>query len=119
MDTRHHQQDESNELFQEYSRVEQVKKYISENIASDLSASIVSHRFELSVSSLHHLFKNYQGQSYHHYVEDARMKIAFYLITKEGKRIGEAMYATGYKNRSTFRAAFKKKFRQRPGLFRK
>lgn len=119
MDTRHYQQHSSNEPFQEYSRVEQVKKYISENIAKDLSASIVSQRFELSVSSLQHLFKKYQGQSYHQYVEEVRMSKALYLITREGKRINEAMYATGYKNRSTFRAAFKKKFNLRPSLFRK
>ena len=119
MDIRHHQQDESNELYQEYSRVEEVKKYISENIDSDLSASIVSKRFELSISSLQHLFKKYEGQTYHQYLEDTRMKTAFFLITKEGKRISEAMYATGYHNRPTFNEAFKKKFKHRPGHFRK
>ena len=118
MDIRHHQQDESNKL-QEYSRVEEVKKYISENIDSDLSASIVSKRFELSISSLQHLFKKYEGQTYHQYLEDTRMKTAFFLITKEGKRISEAMYATGYHNRSTFNEAFKKKFTLPPGHFRK
>lgn len=119
MNIGHHQQDESNELFQEYSRVEQVKKYISENIAGNLSASIVSQRFELSISSLQHLFKKYEGQTYHQYLEDIRMKTAFFLITKEGKRISEAMYATGYHNRPTFNEAFKKKFKHPPGHFRK
>jgi AraC-like DNA-binding protein len=119
MDKGNQKQEESNELFQEYSRVEQVKKYISENIAADLSAPVVSQRFELSVSSLQHLFKKYEGQSYHRYLEDYRMKTALYLISREGKRINEAMYATGYSNRSTFHIAFKKKFKHRPGHFRK
>jgi AraC-like DNA-binding protein len=118
MDIRHHQQDESNELFQEYSRVEQVKKYITENIAVDLRASVVSGQFDLSISSLQ-LFKKYEGQTYHQYLEDTRMKTAFFLITKEGKRISEAMYATGYHNRPTFNEAFKKKFKYRTGHFRK
>ena len=119
MDIRHYQQDESNELYQEYSRVEEVKKYISENIDSDLSASIVSKRFELSISSLQSLFKKYQGQSFHQYVQNSRLNKAFDLITKEGKRINEAMYAAGYKNRDTFNTAFKKKFKYPPGNFRK
>jgi AraC-like DNA-binding protein len=119
MDTGHQQQDESNELFQEYSRVEQVKKYITENIALDLRASVISGQFDLSISSLQHLFKKYDGQTYHQYLEDIRMKTAFFLITKEGKRISEAMYATGYHNRPTFNEAFKKKFKHRPGHFRK
>lgn len=119
MDIRHHQQDESNELFQEYSRVEQVKKYISENIASDLSAPIVSQRFELSISSLQHLFKKYEKQSYRHYLEETRMTKALKLITKKGRRINEAMYATGYHNRVTFNIAFKKRFAYPPSHFRK
>ena len=117
MALKHHIYHESND--QEYSRVEQVKRYVSKNIASDLSASTVAEKFELSISSLQHLFKKYQGQSYHQYLEDSRMKKAFDLITKEGKRISEAMYATGYHNRSTFNNAFKKKFKHRPGHFRK
>ena len=110
---------ESNEGYGEYNRVEQVKKYIAENIATDLRASVVAKRFELSVSSLQRLFKKYEGQAYHRYVEDVRMETAFYLITKEGKRISEAMYATGYNNRPTFNGAFKRKFKVYPRHFRK
>jgi AraC-like DNA-binding protein len=99
--------------------VEQVKKYIAENIATDLRASVVAKKFELSVSSIQRLFKKYQGQAYHRYVKDVRMETALYLITKEGKRISEAMYAAGYNNRPTFNGAFKKKFKHHPGYFRK
>lgn len=119
MDFKDHILNESNDGHQEYNRVEEVKKYIAENIAADLRASVVSGKFELSVSSLQRLFKKYQGQAYHQYLEDIRMKTAFYLITKEGKRISEAMYAMGYNNRPTFNAAFKKKFKYHPSHFRK
>jgi len=112
-------QNDGNELFPEYNRVELIKKYINDNIKSDLHANIISKRFELSVSSLQHLFKKYEGQSYHHYLEDIRMTKAFELITKEGKRINEAMYATGYHNRVTFNIAFKRKFSYPPSRFRK
>ncbi len=116
MALKHHIYHESNDRYLEYSRVEQVKMYVSKNIASDLCASVVSEKFELSISSLQHLFKKYQGQSYQRYLEDSRMKKAFGLITREGKRISEAMYATGYHNRSTFNNAFKKKFKSHPLL---
>ena len=119
MDFENHIHDGSNELYGEYNRVEQVKKYIAENIAADLRASVVSGKFELSVSSLQHLFKKYEKQSYRHYLEEVRMTKAFELITKEGKRINEAMYATGYHNRVTFNIAFKKKFGYPPSHFRK
>jgi AraC-like DNA-binding protein len=114
-----HIQDESNEPYGEFNRVEQVKKYIAENMAADLRASVVAKKFELSFSSLHRLFKKHEGQAYHQYLEDIRMKTAFHLITREGKRISEAMYAMGYSNRSTFNAAFKKKFKHYPSHFRK
>jgi AraC-like DNA-binding protein len=47
------------------------------------------------------------------------MANAFVLITKKGKRINEAMYATGYNNRVTFNIAFKKRFAFPPSHFRK
>lgn len=119
MDIRHHQPDESSELFQEYSRIEEVKKYISENIDGDLSVSVFSEKFELSISSLQHLFKKYEKQSYRYYLEEARMEKAFLLITKKGKRIKEAMYSSGYHNRVTFNIAFKKKFTFPPSHFSK
>ncbi|MEO5990291.1 MAG: helix-turn-helix domain-containing protein, partial [Ferruginibacter sp.] len=78
-----------------------------------------SQRFELSISSLQHLFKKYEDQTYHHYLEETRMAKAFVLITKKGKRINEAMYATGYHNRVTFNIAFKKRFELSPSHFRK
>jgi two-component system, response regulator YesN len=112
-------EDEAFKLFPEYNRIEQVKKYINENIKSDLRAAIISQKFELSISSLQHLFRKYQLQSCHQYIQDVRLNRAFELITKEGKRISEAMYAVGYENRSTFNTAFKKKFKHRPGRFRK
>ena len=112
-------QDPSNEPYPEYNRVELVKRYVVEHLESDLSAAAVAREYNFSLSTLHHLFKKYQGQTYQRYVEEMRMTRAFYLITKEGLRVGEAMYATGYHNRNAFNAAFKRKFKQPPGHFRK
>ncbi|MDE3184447.1 MAG: helix-turn-helix transcriptional regulator [Bacteroidota bacterium] len=114
----HNKIQETSKLF-EKSRHERIKEYITDKLSTDLRAAVVSQKFELSVSSLQHLFKKNQGQSYHHYLEETRMKKAFELIALKGKRIKEAMYVTGYKRRSTFNRAFKRKYNHPPGYFLK
>jgi AraC-like DNA-binding protein len=111
-------QDESNEFFHEQTRLERIKKYIAVNLSDDLSAAVVSKKFELSVSSLLHIFKKHEQQTYGHYLENVRMKKAIKLI-KEGKWVQEIMDATGYKNRITFYNAFKRTFNHSPRHFQK
>jgi AraC-like DNA-binding protein len=111
-------QDEPNELFHEQNRLERIKKYIDDNLKGNLGAAIVAKKFELSVSSLLHIFKKHEQQTYQHYLENVRMKKAMELI-KAGKWIQEIMDATGYKYRSTFHKAFKRKFKHPPGYFGK
>jgi len=103
----------------ERSRIVGIKKYIVDNLNRDLSAFVVASQFEMSVSSLQHLFQKYQGQSYHKYVEDTRMVRAFDLITKERMRIQQAMFATGYKYKSTFNKSFKRRFGHSPRHYKK
>jgi AraC-like DNA-binding protein len=103
----------------ERSRIARIKKYVLDNLNRDLNASVVANQFEMSVSSLQHLFQKYQGQSYHKYVEDMRMVRAFDLITKEGMRIQQAMFATGYKYKSTFNKSFKRRFGHSPRHYKK
>jgi AraC-like DNA-binding protein len=100
-------------------RVESIKAYVSQNLTTDLHAAAVAQKFKLSIYSFHHLFKKYQGMPYGRYVEELRMQKAFELIQEEGMRIKEIMYATGYTHRSTFNAAFKKRYRHPPNYFRK
>ncbi len=107
------------ELHWAKSRIEKIRQYLSENIETNLRLAVVADKFQLSVSSLQHIFKKYQGQSYHQYVEEIRMKKAFDLITKEGKIIKEAMCLTGYKKRMTFNRAFKRIYKHPPGYFMK
>lgn len=110
---------ENNELTRGKQRVENIKVYLSKNLASDLHVHSVAEKFKLSISSFHHLFKKYQGQPYRKYLEEIRINKAFNLLKTEGIRIKEVMYATGYKNRSTFNNAFKKRFKHPPGYFKK
>lgn len=110
---------EVNEILREQSRVEKISQYIADHLATDLSAAAVATKFGLSISSLQHIFKRHHQQTYQRYLEETRMMKAFELITKEGNRVQEAMYATGYKYKSTFNKAFKRKFKHPPGYFQK
>lgn len=98
-------------------RPERIKRYIHQNLSADLRASTVAQKFGLSISTLLHIFKEYENQPFGQYVTQARMKEAFQIISNGG-RVKEAMYATGYKVKSTFRRAYKRTFGYPPGYFR-
>ena len=106
-------------LKREAKRIENIRLYLSENVSTDLHTYTVAKKFRLSISSLHHLFKKHQGQSYRQYLETIRMNKAWALLQTQGISIKEVMYACGYKNRNTFNNAFKKRFRFPPGHFKK
>ena len=111
-------QDEANEIRLEQNRVEKIKTYLANNLTHDLSIAAVSQKFEVSASTLRHIFKNHQQQSYRHYLEGLRMDKALEFL-KEGKWVKEVMTATGYRNRSTFNNAFKKRFNYPASHFKK
>ena len=117
MDIPNHMHDGSIESLPEHNRLERIKKYISENLSSDLSLGMVADIFKISSSSLRYIFNKYQHQSYQQYVEGVRMKKAYELLTKDEMIIKEVMSVTGYKIRSTFYRAFIKHFKKPPHHF--
>jgi len=108
----------SEEFLHWKTRVEKVKQYVSENLDADLRITTVAEKFNLNKFTLQHIFKEQQHETYHEHVERIRMEKALQLL-KEGKWVKEAMNLTGYKNRSTFNLAFKKKYQHPPGFFKK
>lgn len=118
MDTGSTIQEEENELPHWTSRVEKIKEYVLDNLAADLAIGAMSEKFELSASTLRHIFKKHAGESYGQYVERQRMIKALRLL-KKGKWVKEVMAMTGYKNRGTFNNAFKKRFKFPASHFKK
>ena len=108
----------SEEALNHKSRVERVKEYVSANLAGDLSLGAVAEKCGLNKTTLRHVFKKEQHESYRNFVERKRMEKALQLL-KEGKWVKEVMPATGYKNRSTFNNAFIKAFKHPPSHFKK
>lgn len=89
-------------------------EYIKENPGKDLREKNVAALFQVSESTLRHHFKQQLGVAYHEFVETQRMAKAYQLLVEEGMLVKEAMYMTGYRNRSTFIRAFKKHFNTTP-----
>lgn len=99
-------------------RVDAIKGYINEHLSADLHAPAIAGKFKISSSTLHYLFKEHLGITYRRYVEEIRLLHAFDILQTHGTTVKEAMYASGYRNRVTFRMAFRKKFGQTPGHYR-
>jgi AraC-like DNA-binding protein len=100
------------------TRVEKVKEYVSENLRGDLRITTVCKEFDLNKSTLHHIFKEQQKETYREYVERMRMEKALHLL-KEGKWVKEVIPEIGYRNWGTFNVAFKKKYKYAPSFFKK
>jgi AraC-like DNA-binding protein len=106
------------ELLHWKTRVEKVKQYIETHLSEDLHLTTVSKKLEYNKFTLRNIFKEQQHESYHGYVERKRMEKALNLLLG-GKWIKEVMSETGYRHSSTFNKAFKKRYNNPPGHFRK
>jgi two-component system response regulator YesN len=109
---------DSGELFHWQSRVEKIKAYVNENLDGRLDASSVALKMKLTRFTLQFIFKKYEGETFHQYVEKVRMEKAFQLLS-EGKWVKEVVVATGYKHRATFDKAFKRKYKYPAAYFKK
>ena len=108
----------SEEIQQWQSRVEKIKNYVNENLSAKLDATSVANRMKLTSYTLQTIFKKYEGETFHQYVERARMQRALQLLS-EGKWVKEIMATTGYKHRATFDKAFKRRYNVPAAWFKK
>lgn len=106
-------------LSEGFGRIDRIKKYVLEHLNANLGSAVVAEAFEISVSTLQHIFKKETGQNFQRFVETARMQKAIALLTTEDKIIKEVMSLTGYTTRSTFNRAFKRHFQKTPSFFMK
>ena len=117
MDTHKHILKKKEDAHFEPLLLKRIKEYVHNNLASDLRSFTVAAEFSISVSTLQNIFRKHLNQTYGQYVTNVRMQSAFKIIDEED-RVKEAMYATGYKVKSTFYRAFKKAFGHPPGHLR-
>jgi len=88
--------------------IENVKQYIDDNFASDVSLKFVADQVGLSSYYLSKLFKKEEGMNFKDYVIMVRMEKSMQLINEGKMNINEIACAVGYTNANYFSQAFHK-----------
>ncbi len=96
-----------------------VKHYIDDNYAEDLSIQLISERFHLSQSYLSHLFKRRIGFSPNQYINRRRIGEAQLLLVLSELSITEIATRVGFKSLSHFNSQFKRCVGMNPSVYRK
>ena len=102
-----------------YEIIEDVIKYIKENLTSDLSLNAVASYASLSSIHFHNCFKAATGKTLHEYVEEQRIKKAAGLLVSTDLTLTEISYECGFSSQSYFSYAFKRKMKMAPRKYAK
>ena len=94
--------------------VEDIIKYIKENLTSDLSLNAIAERAGFSPIHFHNCFKASTGKTLRDYVEDQRIKKAVNMLISTNKTLTEIAYYCGFSSQSYFSYAFKRKMNMTP-----
>lgn len=99
--------------------IEEIKKYITENISQDLTLESISKIFFISPVYLSQLFKKESHQGYLDFVQDTKMKRACELLRHSDKMIYEIAELIGYKDQKHFSKVFEKRIGSTPSQYRR
>lgn len=94
--------------------IEEVIKYIDDNLSGDLTLKTISAHVSLSPVYFHRVFKTSTGLTLHDYVEDRRIKRAVELLVSTDMTLTEIAYECGFSSQSYFSYAFRKRMKQTP-----
>ena len=97
-----------------YEIIENVIKYIQENLTSDLSLNTLASYASLSPIHFHNCFKSATGKTLHEYVEEQLIKKAAELLVSTDATLTEISYECGFSSQSYFSYAFKRKMKMTP-----
>lgn len=102
-----------------YEIIENVIKYIKENLTSNLSLNAVASYASLSPIHFHNCFKAATGKTLHEYVEEQRIKKSAGLLVSTDLTLTEISYECGFSSQSYFSYAFKRKMKMTPREYAK
>ena len=97
-----------------YEIIENVIKYIKENLTSDLSLNAVASYASFSPIHFHNCFRAATGKTLHEYVEEQRIKKAVGLLVSTDLTLTDISYECGFSSQSYFSYAFKRKMKMTP-----
>jgi two-component system response regulator YesN len=99
--------------------VENVRRYLEQHYASEISLTTLSEQFHINSTYLSDIFKNYVGQNFSDYLINLRMDNAKSLLKDKQLKIIDVAHLVGFSNSGYFSTVFKKHFGQTPVEFRK
>ena len=92
-----------------------LKEFILNNVANEnLNMDLLSQHFSISRTQLNRKIKALTGLTPNNYIKTIRLKKAYELIRKQGVRVAEAAYLTGFTDPNYFTICFKKEFGENP-----
>lgn len=94
-------------------RIEEILKYINQNLSCDLTIDSLASRFYLNKYYFMHKFKKETGYTIHQYILQKRLLNANLLI-QSGTPIVKSSQLSGFTDYSTFLRAYKKMFQKAP-----
>ncbi|MBE0601035.1 MAG: helix-turn-helix domain-containing protein, partial [Firmicutes bacterium] len=97
---------------------EQIKRYIQENIASDLSATALAQQFGYSEAYLSRIFKESEHTTLHGFVQECRMQQARALLRSTNDKVYAIACRCGYNNTAYFIRVFKSCYGIAPQKYR-
>lgn len=98
--------------------LEELTRFISENIDQKLSLSIFSQQFFLNPNYIDQYFKKYMHVSIHTYVIEKRIELAKQLL-REGASVTDTCERCGFGNYSNFIRTFGQRVGMSPGKYKK
>ncbi|MGN0545713.1 MAG: AraC family transcriptional regulator [Acutalibacteraceae bacterium] len=99
--------------------IQDVKKYISENLNENLTVSKLAEKVNMSLSHFSRVFKQQTGFSPYDYVLLSRLNRAKYLLQETDMTIASIAYDIGFNSESNFIYFFSENEGISPGKFRK
>ncbi len=95
-------------------KIREAREYLLQNMEHPLTVIELSHKVGINDFKLKKGFKQLYGVTIFDFLLEARMEKARTLLTETDTPIHEIAFATGYKNVSSFTAAFKRGWASRP-----
>ena len=102
-----------------YETIENVIKYIKENLTSDLSLDAVAVYAGFSPIHFHNFFKASTGKTLREYVEEQRIRKAANMLITTDFPLTKIAYDCGFSSQSYFSYAFKRKMNYSPSEYKK
>jgi len=99
-------------------RVDEIRRYLEENYAAEISLSALAEKYKISPGYLSLLFAEHTGKKFTDYLTECRIAKAKELLKHTDLRIYEVASAVGYNDPYYFSNCFKKLTNQTPSEYR-